>query len=322
MESKIKIGISLFSLTPLYVSRKMSFEDCLKAAHDMGFEGVEIVAAQMVPEYPNPSDEWLEYCKEQITKHQLKLVTWSAYVDMGIRSDRDLTTEEIVQYTRNDLIYAKKVGAEIVRTQHAITPEIFRKMLPFCKELDIKLTIEMHSPHHPDVPVWKEYLDIMAEPETEGYLGVVPDFSIFQYTPHKLAIDSYIAGGCRHEKLKQIINDHNEGLSAEEIIAGGDYSDDEIKSVHDIKHRFNAPAKVDDFRKLLPYAPYIHGKFHYLTEECSDPTIPYEELLKMMVEFGYEGYIACEFEGHSFEEDPRIQLKRFVTMVNRILKKF
>ena len=38
------------------------------------------------------------------------LVCWSAYIDMGIRSDRDLTPEEIIQFTRNDMIYAKKAG--------------------------------------------------------------------------------------------------------------------------------------------------------------------------------------------------------------------
>ena len=71
-----------------------------------------------------------------------------------------------------------KAGFDLVRTQHAISPKIFRKMIKYCKDLDMKLAIEMHHPHHLRVPVWQEYLEIMRE-EGEGYLGVVPDFLSF-----------------------------------------------------------------------------------------------------------------------------------------------
>ncbi len=46
---------------------------------------------------------------------------------MGIRTDENLTEEEIIQFTKNDLIYAKKAGFPMVRTQHAISPDIFQK---------------------------------------------------------------------------------------------------------------------------------------------------------------------------------------------------
>ena len=136
-------------------------------------------------------------------KYELEPVCWSAYIDMGIRSDRDLTEEEIIQFTVNDLIYAKKAGFPLVRTQHAISPKIFRQMIPFCKELGVKLTIEMHHPHHPEVPVWKEYFEIMKG-EGKGWLGFVPDFSIFQTMPHKLYLDQAISFGAveGHHRLR------------------------------------------------------------------------------------------------------------------------
>ena len=49
---------------------------------------------------------------ELLLKHDLKPLCWSAYIDYGIRSDRDLNEEEIIQFTLNDLIYAKKAGFE------------------------------------------------------------------------------------------------------------------------------------------------------------------------------------------------------------------
>ena len=42
------------------------------------------------------------------------------------------------------------------RLLYSPLPAIYRKMIPYCKELGVKLAIEMHHPHHPEVPFWKE----------------------------------------------------------------------------------------------------------------------------------------------------------------------
>lgn len=318
MSKDIKIGVSIYSFTYFYDLKLMSLEDLLRTAHEMGYEGVEIVVAQMAPEYPNISDEWIAHFRELLDKYELHLVSWSAYIDMGLRPDRDLTDEEICEHTRRDLILAKKAGADLVRTQHAIKPKNFRAMLPFCKQLDMKLCIEMHAPHHPDVPVWKEYLEIMAEPESEGYLGVVPDFSIFQYAPHKQMIENYLRDGFREDKLNAVIELNKKRMTEEEIIATDDFTDYEKKVISDIVGHYQSPAKLEDLKKLIPYAPYIHGKFHFLDENCHNPCIPYEEIIPMVKELGFKGYIASEYEG--WDEAAMEQLKRYVTLLNRLLE--
>ncbi|WP_072523728.1 sugar phosphate isomerase/epimerase family protein [Clostridium sp. Marseille-P3244] len=318
MSKDIKIGCSIYSFTYFYDLRLMDLEDLLKTAHEMGYEGIEIVVAQMAPEYPNITDEWIKNFRELLDKYQLHLVSWSAYIDMGLRADRDLTDEEIREHTRRDLILAKKAGADLVRTQHAIKPENFRAMLPLCKQLDMKLCIEMHAPHHPDVPVWQEYLKIMAEPESEGYLGVVPDFSIFQYAPHKQMIENYLRDGFRQDKLDKVIELNKKEMSADEIIAADEFTDYEKTVIRDIVDHYQSPAKLEDLKKLIPYAPYIHGKFHYLDENCHNPCIPYERIIPMVKELGFHGYIASEYEG--WDADAMEQLKRYVTLLNRLLE--
>jgi sugar phosphate isomerase/epimerase len=313
----IKIGVSLFSFSYFYNMQLMDLEALLKKSHEMGYEGIEIVLAQMAPDYPDISDAWIDHFKELLKKYELQLVCWSAYIDMGIHSDRDLSTEEIYYTTCKDLFFAKKAGAPLVRTQHSITPTIFKKCRSLCKDLGVKLAIEMHAPHHPDIPVWKEYLEIMAEPESEGYLGVVPDFSIFQFNPHKQMVENYIAGGFNSSKLEDVIAKNLEKLSAEDIIARGSYTEYEKQSIHDITGHFQAPAKVKDLYRLIPYAPYIHGKFHYLDETGHNPVIPYEEIVPLIKELGYKGYIASEYEG--WDKFAVVQLERYMMLMNRLL---
>ena len=97
MNRDIKIGVSIYSFSYFYNLSLMDLEDLLRTSHEMGYEGIEIVAAQMAPEYPNVSDAWIASFKELLEKYQLKLVCWSAYIDMGLHPGRDLTDEEICE---------------------------------------------------------------------------------------------------------------------------------------------------------------------------------------------------------------------------------
>lgn len=319
MNQNIKLGVSLYSFSTEYIHEKLDFEGLLIKAKNMGYKGIELVAAQMVPEYPYPSDEWLGSFRLMMEKYGLEPVCWSAYIDMGIRSDRDLTEDEIMQFTINDLIYAKKAGFPMVRTQHAISPKIFKKMIPYCKALDMKLTIEMHHPHHPEVDVWKEYFEIMKG-EGKGYLGFVPDFSIFQTHPHKLYLDQALSLGCREDKLAEIVKMHDEGTDLE-VIKNGDFTDLEKEIAEEMRGKFSAPARIEQLKDVMDCIFYIHGKFYYLDNDEHDVCIPFEEIVTKIRDWGYDGFIASEYEGHHFDEtvDSEVQLKHFVALMNKCL---
>ena len=320
MNNDIKLGVSLYSFSTEYIQEKLDLEGVLKKTHDMGYKGVEIVAAQMVPEYPYPSDEWLYMFRDLLKKYDLEPVCWSAYIVMGIRSDRDLSEDEIFQFTLNDLIYAKKAGFPIVRTQHAISPKVFRQMIPYCKELGVKLTIEMHHPHHPEVPVWKEYFEIMRN-EGKGVLGFVPDFSIFQTTPHKLYLEQAVNDGCRPEKLEEIVKLHQTTKDLD-AVKNGDFNEQEKFVAEEMFGKFTAPAKISQIKDFIDCAFYIHGKFYYLDNDDHDPCIPYEEIIAEIKKAGYKGYIASEFEGHHFDDiiDSEKQLRHFVALNTKLLE--
>ena len=318
MADNIKYGVTLYSFSNEYVNGMLNFEEILHTVKAQGYTGIELVASQMVPGYPYPSDEWLEGLRRLLAEIGLEPVCWSAYIDMGIRSDRDLTEDEIVQFTVNDLLCAKKAGFPLVRTQHAISPKIFHAMIPLCKELGMKLSIEMHHPHHPEVPVWKEYIDLMRG-EGRGVLGFVPDMSIFSGTPHALWIREALDAGCRREVLDAMVDKHARKCVKEEVLSGG-LSEIERFYGEQLEETFNAPAKLDQLRDLMDCVFYMHGKFYYIDENLREISIPYDEILPAIRDAGYEGYIACEYEGHHFDTTISAgeQLKRYVAMSNRI----
>ncbi|MCI2049613.1 MAG: sugar phosphate isomerase/epimerase [Lachnospiraceae bacterium] len=318
--SDIRLSLTLYALSAEYTTGRFTLEDCLRKAAQMGYTGIEMVASQMVPEYPYPSRAWMDHFKELLAKYDLHPVCYSAYIDMGTHADRDLSEAEIVESTRADLEYASYMGFDIVRTQHAISPKIYRQMLPYAAKVGVPLTIEMHHPHNPTVPVWQEYLRIMKE-EPE-YSGVVPDFSIFAEHPHKLekiqAVEDF---GCRPEMVEEITARHTAGDSEEEMLQG-DYTVPEKNYVKELFETYgDGHAHLEWLNEVLPYTRYIHGKFWYLDEDEIDRTIPCDKLLPLIKKAGYSGYMASEYEGHHFSETLNSceQLQRWVNMSRRIL---
>ena len=317
----IQLCLTLYALSAEYTTGRFSLEDCLRKASEMGYTGIELVASQMIPEYPYPSKQWMDEFKGLLKKYDLHPVCYSAYIDMGTHSDRDLTEDEIIESTRADLNYASYMGFDLVRTQHAISPKIYKKMLSYARLVGVPLTIEMHQPHNPTVPVWKEYLEIMKE-EPE-YSGIVPDFSIFAEHPHKLeliqAIDDF---GCRKEIVDELVRRHADGDSEEEMLKGPDYTEAEKNFIKELFHTYgDGHAHLEWLDIVLPYTKYIHGKFWILDEDEVDRTIPCDKILPIIKKSGYKGYMASEYEGHHYSDsmDSCEQLKRWVSMSNRIL---
>ena len=67
--AKIKLGLTLYSFSSEYINMKLSLEDILKEASEMGYTGIEIIPAQMCPTYPYVTDEWIEELKSLMKKY-------------------------------------------------------------------------------------------------------------------------------------------------------------------------------------------------------------------------------------------------------------
>lgn len=317
-KGKLKFGISLYSFADSFSDYRLDMEGMLRTAHEIGAQGISIVAAQHVPEYPYISDEWLYNFRDLMEKYKLEPVCWEGYLDVGMRSDRDLTTEEKLEFTRNDIIYAKKAGFKMMKTQHSISPELFKSMLPFCKRFDVKLSIELHAPHNIHVPVWQEYLKIFAQ--SDGYLGCVPDLGVWQHFPHQLHINQALDAGSRKEKIDLILEMMKQHKTLAEVLKLK-LSKVEKQYAEEFYHKFGHPADLSDLPILLKYATMIHGKFYYLAPNAKyDPCVPFDKIMPAIREYGYDKYIVAEYEGHhySIREDDIAQCRRALTLMKNL----
>ncbi len=80
-------------------------------------------------------------------------------------------------------------------------------------------------------------------------------------------------------------------------------------------------------RRLLDYMKHIkhfHGKFYEMLPNCTDYSIPFDEIIPVLQEGGFTGYINSEYEGNRWihdavEVDSVEQLRRHHVLLKQLL---
>lgn len=326
--SDIKLGATLFCYTGEYAKFEYDFEECVKQAALAGASGYEIVGTQMIPSYPNVSDEFLGKVLRLKETYGIGPVGYGANNDRGLLYDRDLTDDEMLADTIIDLKTANRLGCKVMRSQYMLSPAAFERLAPYAELYDVKVGIEVHNPETPMSPAMQEYLKVIQKTGSK-YLGFVVDFGCFAVAPNKPMWDEALRMGVKEEHLKLAADCRYQGLPIEETQkklqeAGahpaiqralqGMYGFVQFRSKEEL------PNLLEELRQILPYCFEMHGKFHYLSEDCVEPSIPYEEILTMLKGTDYQGYIVSEYEdemncgGYEFT-------RRHLAMERRILER-
>jgi sugar phosphate isomerase/epimerase len=66
-----------------------------------------------------------------------------------------------------------------------------------------------------------------------------------------------------------------------------------------VAREMSRPMAVDpaDLIDLMPYVFHVHAKFWDMTDDLTDPHVPYDAIVKVLVEHGYRGSLSSEYEG-------------------------
>lgn len=324
--SNIKLGATLFCYGTEYARGQYDFEECVKQAAEAGAEGYEIVATQMIPSYPNVSEEFLGQVEDLRNKYGIGPVGYGANNDKGMMVDRNLTDDEMLADTIIDLKSANKLGCKVMRSQYMLSPEAFERLAPYAELFDVKVGIEIHNLETPCSPTMRKYLDVIKKTGSK-HLGFVPDFGCFSVAPNKPQWIKALKAGVKEEHLQMAASMRYAGVDIEEarqklMEAGADPAINEaLQGMYgfvQFKPKEALPGLLEEFTEILPYCFEMHGKFHYLSEDCVEPSIPYEELLPFIKKSDFDGYLICEYEDELYCGGTEFT-KRQLQMEKRIL---
>lgn len=320
----IKLGLTLYCFTPQYAKGELDLEGIIRIAAEMGYTGYEMVATQMSPDYPFVSDRFLGELQEINNKYGMKIVSYAANMDRGMRADRNLTEDEMLMRAVTDVKSANKLGCTVMREQFLCGPAVLKRLAPYAEEYGVRVGIEIHNPEYPTSPYMQEYTRVIEETGS-SFIGFIPDFGCFATKPNKPNWETAIRNGASEDMLNLAARLRYDEVPMEEArkimlehgangAAMGAFS-----GMYGFVTFYNKP-DLEGLRKIMPYCVEMHGKFHYVHEDLHEHSIPYEDILPIVKDAGFNGYIMSEYEDHDpVSSDTYTQMDRFIRMEKKIL---
>jgi sugar phosphate isomerase/epimerase len=273
----MNLGVSLYSYGGDFLVT-MTLEDCLADVADMGATGLEILADTHIAGYPAPTAEWVDEWHALVERYGLTPTCYSSWLDTRLRKDRTLRVDEAVPILVRDLELAHRLGFTIVRPKLGVVSldlipdpiwrETVERALPKAEEYNIRIAPEIHAPTPLRSKIVDDYLDLARQTE---HFGLLIDTGIFQ-------------------------NAERSGTHSDSVFIFGDPTPELAAQV---AREMSKPMNEDpaDLAELLPYVFHVHAKFWDMTDDLTDPHVPYEAVVKVLAENGYTGSLSSEYEG-------------------------
>jgi sugar phosphate isomerase/epimerase len=228
--------------------------------YDMGAHGLEILANTHIENYPYPTDEWVEEWFRLLDKYDIVPVEYGNWIDSHMLGYRDLTTEESCELLVRDIRLAHRLGFTVMRT----------KMPVISSTLD-------------PVENWREIIKMALPVAEECGIKMCPEI----HAPTNLDSDLV-------RNFVEFIEEtgtKNFGLNIDFGVFRNNF-DGEPEH-----HRTFMGSKPEEIIPLLPYVYCCHAKFNHMNDDFEETTIPYKEVVDIMKEHNWDGYLLSEYEG-------------------------
>ncbi|MCI1655331.1 MAG: sugar phosphate isomerase/epimerase [Lachnospiraceae bacterium] len=284
-ERKIKRGVAIYSYSGEY-GRTMNLEDCFKDMYDMGATGVEILANSHIDSYPDLSDDYLAKWNALCRQYQIEPVEYGHWIDNRLYKNRMMSVEEASRKLVNDFRIAHALGFRILRTKMGVIDD---QLAPVENWREIIRAV---------LPKAEKY-DVVMCPEIH-LTTVLADQFVTDY------VDFIQETGTEHFGLNIDLSVFQNRFDVPGVVVFNP----------DCKH-----SQPEEIIPLLPYVKCIHAKFNKMDDSFRELTIPYPEIIKVLQDNGWEGYLLSEYEGANKDVPGYVsqELRKQHVMLKRLL---
>jgi len=322
--SQIRRGVSLYSFQEEFFLRKMTLEDCVAAAASMGAYGIETLAEQMMPGFPKLNDAFYDHWHAMMAKYGTTPVCHDLFLDTKRFKGRTLSLDEQVASVERDILHAHRLGCTVVRVLVFVKPEVLARCVPAAEKYGVRLGLEVHAPLHFDHPWILRHLDEM-ERIGSPLLGFVPDMGIFMDHYPPVMLERFLRQGATPQIAEFIREQYEQRTLVEYVIndvrdMGGKPVDVAMAEVM----RHNLWSNPRHLLEHMDRIFHVHGKFYEMDEHDNETSLGYEQVIPVLKEGGYRGYIASEYEGNRHIQDAHPvdsleQVRRHQRMLARLI---
>lgn len=322
-------GVTLYSYQEEYYKHEMTLEDCLAELASIGATGVQVIAEEMVPQYPNPPQAWVDNWHALLAKYSLTPTNLDTFVDIYVGGHRNLSMQEQIDTLVGQIKLASRMGFPVVRPttgpveQSAV--EMITGALPIAEKLDVRIAPEIHAPIPINGKYIDSYLELIHRTGTK-HMGFTLDCGVFVKRLPRVMLDYYLRHGARQKTADFVARSYEDGMTSDAIIAAVEKMNPTSGDMEMAHVAFgygpltNTPAMISH---IAPYIYNMHGKFYEMTDDLTEYSIPYHEIIPALVENGYSHSIDSEYEGQRWTQDAVLtdsceQVRRHHVMLRKL----
>ncbi len=321
--SDIKRSVSLYSYQDEFYLGKLDLEGCLRETAATGATGVELLAEQMIRQFPLPietqsfRDQWFDWMK----KYNLTPSCYDAFLENHIFDNRTLTLKEQVKMMERDLRLASLLGFPVIRTLVSTPMDVIEGSLEYAEKVGVKIGLEVHAPFSLNSGWADGYMEMINRTGTKHF-GFIPDMGIFCKNIPDVVRDKARRHGAKEECIKivddayasrvakgftKIKYDLNLGKANMEYrmangmaemmdavkAAGGGPADLEYAG-SSFTYSWSDPQDIID---NIDYIFHTHAKFYNVHEDLQETAVALPEVIEAFKKAGYTGFLSSEYEG-------------------------
>lgn len=308
-----KRGVSLFSYTMEFLYRK-TLEDILEhvadlAAPDQDYQmGVEILHGH-VPNYPNPPTEWVDNWHKMMEKYNLFPAQFGTWTDSNRYFGRETTVQEELDALIIDIKLANLLGFDRIRSRYASASTNGVPALqpgggarfPWMTEA-LGGTQSGYGGEPRLKTTWQEVMKA-ALPTAEKY---------------NVRLTEEFQWDIKARQCAEMV----EFIEREDALPWYSINPDFAK-FSNLSYSGTPKQPVSEPKDLIPVLPYcgiLHAKCGDVNENCEDPSTPFPEIIKILLDHNWDGYLITEYQGPKMFEGQSInQVRRMTVQLRRLL---
>lgn len=327
MDYKIGRSVSLYSYQQEYYEGKIDLEGCIREVAKTGATGIELLAEQMVDEFPNISDAFVDKWFGWMDKYGTVPTCYDAFLENHIYDNRMCTLREQVDMMKRDIDLANRLGFKTLRTLVSTPMDVIEGSIGYAEEKDVKICLEVHSPFSLNSGWADGYMEMILRTGTK-YFGFMPDFGIFCKSVPDVLRDQARRRGVSEDIIKvvdeafeervrkgfvKIKYDLNLGKANHEYrVANGEPKlMEKVKALGGDATALGYAASTfaytwcdpQDIIDNIQYIYHTHAKFYNMHEDYEETSIPIREVVAAYKKAGYHGYLSSEYEGNGLLND-------------------
>ncbi len=327
MDYQIGRSVSLYSYQEEYYLGILDLEGCIREAAKAGATGIELLAEQMVDEFPVITQEFKDKWFFWMKKYGTEPTCYDAFLENHIYDNRALTLKEQIKMMERDIKIAGQLGFKTLRTLVSTPMDVIEGSLDCAAKEDVKVCIEVHSPFSLNSGWADGYMEMILRTGTKHF-GFMPDFGIFCKEIPDILVDQAIRKGANNEAIKivkeayrdritkgfsKIKYDKDLGKAHGEYMKTNGFFDlmGKIESLNGnaVDKAFAAESytftwcEPQDVIDNIKYIYHTHAKCYHITEGYVDTSIPLKEVVDAYKKAGYHGFLSTEYEGNRMMND-------------------